>query len=88
MWKTEPVQGRNARVRSKNVLNLRPGTTRYARARVNDIKDSLLLFFPPTIESIILKWSYAKDQCGDNIEMDSNLLHAYFAVLILAGVCR
>lgn len=91
VWKSQPVQNRSGRSRNENVLNLRPGTTRYARTRVDDFKDAFLLFFPPPIENIILKWSnaYAKAQCGDKyIEIDSNLLHAYIAVLILAGVYR
>lgn len=91
VWKSEPVQNRSGRSRNENVLNLRPGTTRYARTRVDDFKDAFLLFFPSPIENVILKWSneYAKSKCGDDyIEIDSNMLHAYMAVLILAGVYR
>ncbi|XP_053968281.1 piggyBac transposable element-derived protein 4-like [Anastrepha ludens] len=91
VWNPQPVHDRAGRLRNENVINLRPGTTRYARARIDDIKDAFMLFFPPTIENIVLKWSnaYAKEQYDDNyIEINSNLLHAYIGVLILAGVYR
>lgn len=91
VWKTEPVQNQAGRLRNENVITLRPGTTRYARTRVDEIKDAFLLFFPPPIENIIVKWSneYAKTKYGDKyMEIDSNLLYAYIAVLILAGVYR
>ncbi|XP_031617441.1 piggyBac transposable element-derived protein 4-like [Contarinia nasturtii] len=91
VWNSEPVTDRSGRLRKENVITLRPGLTRFAKNRVDSIKDAFLLFFPSPVENIILKNSnaYAKATYGENaIEIDSNLLHAYIAVLILAGVYR
>lgn len=90
-WSPQPVQNPGGRARSENVINLTPGTTRFAKSRVDNVKDAFLLFFPPPIEKIILKWSneYALAKFGEEYTpLDSNLLRAYIGVLILAGVYR
>ncbi|XP_065364356.1 uncharacterized protein LOC135957517 isoform X1 [Calliphora vicina] len=91
VWNPQPVSDRTGRIWNENINNLRPGTTRYAMARIDDLKDAFMLFFPPPIENVILKWSntYAKAEYGKHyIEIDSHLLHAFIGVLILAGVYR
>lgn len=91
VWDSAPFTDRIGRFGTENVITLRPGLTRFAKNRVDSIKDAFLLFFPPPVENIILKNSnaYAKVTYKDNaIEIDSNSLHAYIAVLILAGVYR
>lgn len=89
-WSKTPlaVQGR---ARQSNVISLRPGVTRYAASRVYEIKDAFLLFFPPPIEDIILENTnaYGRSLHGENFtDVTRELLHAYIAVLILAGVYR
>ncbi|XP_031639747.1 piggyBac transposable element-derived protein 4-like, partial [Contarinia nasturtii] len=79
VWNSEPVTDRSGRLRKENVITLCPGLTRFAKNRVDSIKDAFLLFFPSPVENIILKNSnaYAKATYGENaIEIDSNLLHA------------
>lgn len=90
-WQPQPFGSRHGKIRKECITTLRPGVTRYAISRVNEIKDAFLLFFPPHIENIILKHSnaYAEHTFGEKfIKIDSDLLHAYFAILILAGVYR
>lgn len=88
LWQANPVHDRSRRFGAKNVISLRPGTTRFAKSRVDDIKDAFMLIFPPPIENMILKHSnaYAASQLGkDYKQINSNMLRAYIAVLILAG---
>lgn len=89
-WKRVPStqQGRKA---SCNVISNTPGPTRYATSRIHDEYTSFLLYFPPPLEKIILdntniegKRIYEDNWHGvDSIEM-----HAYFGLLLLAGVYK
>lgn len=91
VWQPEPIQDRSGRFRNENIISLAPGTTRYARVRVSDIKDAFLLFFLQHIEILILSHSnaFARAKYGENCtKIDSNLLQAYIGLLILAGVYR
>lgn len=67
------------------------GVTGYATARIHSLEDSFLVFFPPHIEKIILENTnkFGREFGGENhFDVDADLLHAYFAVLILAGVYK
>lgn len=57
---------------------------------MSSVKDAFLLFFPPHIEKIILDNTNAFGhlKSDKHEEVDTKLLHAYFAVLILAGVYK
>lgn len=91
VWQPEPIQQRSGRFRNENIISLPPGTTRYAKVRVGDIKDAFLLFFPQHIENVILSHynAFARAKYGENFtKIDSNLLQAYIGLLILAGVYR
>ena len=72
-------------------MKLRPDLTRYSKSHVNELKDTFLLFFPPSIEDLILDNSNCYDRAihgHKHIEIDSKLLHAYLAVLILICALR
>jgi len=68
-----------------------PGPTRFAVAHVQDIKSSFELLIPYSVWNIILdminlEW---RRVFGDQWkEIDIMHLHAYFGILILAGVYR
>lgn len=91
VWNPQPIQSQSGRLRSENVISLRPGVTRYAKNRVDDKKDAFMLFFPPHIENVILNLTNAYIQGSGKLPImpvDVNLLYAYIGVLILAGVHR
>lgn len=92
IWQPEPFHLEcSGRFRNENILNLTPGVTRFAKSRVDNIKDAFQLFFPPHLENIILVHTnaFAKAKYGDEyMRIDSSLLQAYIGVLILAGVYR
>lgn len=91
VWNPRPIQVEGGRLRTENVISLRPGSTRYAKSRVDDLKDAFMLFFPPPIEKLILNHTNAFIEGRKNvpiIPIDANLLYAYIGVLILAGVHR
>lgn len=74
-----------------SVIRMQPGPTRIAVSHVQDIKSSFELFFTDSIQNIILDLTNLE---GRRVfrekwkEMDQTHLHAYFGVLILAGVFR
>ena len=45
VWNSEPTKNRVGRFLNENVFSIRPGTTRFARARVDCFKDAFLPFF-------------------------------------------
>ena len=77
--------------RAANVIRMQPGPTRLAVTHVQDIKSSFELFISDSIQKIILDCTNIE---GRRVfeerwkEMDQTDLHAYFGVLILAGVFR
>lgn len=77
--------------RSENIISARPGPTRFAISRCDDMLSSFLLFFPPQLEKIIIENTniYGRLKYQDKwMDIDEATLQAYIAVLILAGVCR
>lgn len=90
-WSTTPITSSGGRERAENVITLRPGVTRYASSRITDVLDSFLLFLPPPMQKIIIDNTNAFGRSlnqESHIELDIDLLHAYMAVLILAGVYK
>ncbi|XP_039951550.1 uncharacterized protein LOC120768861 [Bactrocera tryoni] len=88
-WRSEPYA--TGRLGRENVINLRPGVTRFASSRVNNIRDSFLLLFPSSLSKIIIENSnnYGKYLHGSNhLEIDEELFHAYLGILLLAGVYK
>lgn len=69
----------------------RPGVTLDAAPRVKAIEDTFLLYFSPDIEKIIIEISNKRGMArfGDeHEELTVDLLHAYFAVMLLGSVYR
>lgn len=91
-WNPLPIHMQaGGKYRMKNVNSLCPGVTTFAERRVDNIKDSFMLFFPPPIEKMILKHTNAYVEASGKtpiITIDANLLYAYIGVLLLAGVYR
>lgn len=73
------------------VIRMIPGPTLMAVTHVQDIMSNFELFIPDTIQKIILDCTNLEERrvFGERWkEMDQTHLHAYFGVLILAGVFR
>ena len=68
---TDSTEDLGGRSQSQNIISLRPGTTRFAQARDDDIQDAFSLFFPQSIGNIILKYSnaYAQAKFGENYRL-------------------
>lgn len=47
-------QDKGGRARVENIVRMRPGPTRYAISRVDDVRSSFQLFLPESMEDIIL----------------------------------
>ena len=72
-----------------NVIRMQPGATQIAVTHVQDIK--YIFELPDTIQKIILNCTNLEGRhvFGERWKgMDQTHLHAYFGVLILAGVFR
>lgn len=91
-WNPLPVNVQaSGKYRMKNANSFSPGVTAFAERRVDNIKDSFMLFFPPPIEKMILKHTNAYIRASGKapiVVIDSNLLYAYIGVLLLAGIYR
>ncbi|XP_029701933.1 uncharacterized protein [Takifugu rubripes] len=77
--------------KAANVIRMQPGPTRMAVTHTQDIESSFELFIPDSIQEIILDCTNLEGRrvFGERWkEMDQTQLHAYFGVLILAGVFR
>lgn len=91
VWNPRPIQVHGAKYQTKNVSSFCPGVTNDAESCVDNMKDAFMLFFPPSIEKLIVKHTNAHIKArkiGPIIPIDANLLYAYIGVLILAGVHR
>ncbi|XP_067088064.1 piggyBac transposable element-derived protein 4-like [Osmerus mordax] len=74
-----------------NVIRMQPGPTRMAVTHVQDTKSAFELFITDSIQKIILDSTNLEGRrvFGERWkEMDQTHLHAYFGVLILAGVFK
>lgn len=90
VWSATPF-ATPIRTTADNILSTRGGATLYATSRCSDMMSAFLLFFQPPIERIIIEYTNknGRFKYGDKWEdIDVDLLRAYVAVLILAGVCR
>ncbi|XP_034040753.1 piggyBac transposable element-derived protein 5-like [Thalassophryne amazonica] len=77
--------------KAANIIRMQPGPTQMAVTHTQDIKSSFELFIPDSIQKIILDCTNLEGRCvfGERWkEMGQTHLHAYFGVLILAGVFR
>ncbi|XP_033960769.1 piggyBac transposable element-derived protein 4-like [Pseudochaenichthys georgianus] len=76
---------------SANIIRMVPGPTRMAVTHVHDIKSSFELLMPDSIQNIILDMTNLE---GRRVfgkewkELDITHVHAYFGILLLAGVYR
>lgn len=89
-WSATPLP-QPIRTVAENIMSKRPGPTLFAVSRCCNIKSAFLLFFPPTIEKIIIENTnkYGRVKFSNKWrDMDEATLRAYIAVLILAGVYR
>ncbi|KRZ12308.1 PiggyBac transposable element-derived protein 4 [Trichinella zimbabwensis] len=90
-WYSSPMKKREGRLAEPNVIKLPPGPTRYAIARITDIRSSFALFISSRMEKIILQMTNLEGKRlykDDWKEIDETELHAYISVLILAGVYK
>eukprot|EP00066_Takifugu_rubripes_P014261 XP_011603527.1 PREDICTED: piggyBac transposable element-derived protein 4-like [Takifugu rubripes] len=88
-WSSRPRKGPPHK--AANVIRMQPGPTRMAVTHTQDIKSSFELFIPDSIQEIILDCTNLEGRrvFGERWkELDQTQLHAYFGVLILAGVFR
>lgn len=90
IWQKTPTERSAGRNQAANIIRLRPGMTNTASSRVSSMKDAFLLFYPPLIEKIILDNTNAYGRLinDKHEDVDVNLLHAYFAVLLLSGIYK
>ncbi|XP_039618136.1 piggyBac transposable element-derived protein 4-like [Polypterus senegalus] len=75
----------------EDVLRRTPGPTRLAVANTVDILSAFLLFFPASIEKIVIEMSNLEgiQRYGERWrEIDESELRAYLGLLVLAGVYR
>lgn len=90
VWSATPL-AQPIRTASENIIATKPGPTRYAVSRCEDILSSFTLFFPPALEKIIVENTnkYGRIKFANKWEdIDEDTLRAYIAVLILAGLFR
>lgn len=89
-WSLQPFP-QTGRASSANIINVTPGPTRYAIARVSDIKSSFLVMMNDNIQSIVVEMTNIEGQrvYGDGWEaLDKITLQAYIGLLLLAGVYK
>lgn len=88
-WSSTPRCVRN-HSRSENILRLRPGITQYASSRIYSIKSSFDLLMSTTICAKIVRHTnaYGAKNISRWTDINVDTLHAYFAILILAGVYK
>lgn len=86
VWSTAPTET----VTCQADIVLQPGITMAAASLLHATKDKFLVFFPPSIVNIILKHTnaFGRELNKNHTDVDATFLHAYLAVLILAGVYR
>ncbi|KRX28240.1 hypothetical protein T07_10034 [Trichinella nelsoni] len=88
-WYLSPMK--KGRLAKSNVIKLSPGPTRYAIAKITDIRSSFALFISSRMEKIILQMKnfeglrLYKDAWKQTDETD---FHAYIGLLILAGIYK
>lgn len=89
-WSSSPPM-RQGRFSSENVMKMKPGLTRYAISRIDDIQSCFNLFVTEPIENIVISMTNLegrrvfKDKWKT---VDSTDIQAYMGLLILAGVYR
>ncbi|XP_028828087.1 piggyBac transposable element-derived protein 4-like [Denticeps clupeoides] len=69
---------------------LRPGPTRYAVSRVDDLTDAFYLFFTEEITEVITRCTnlHGSRTVQGWKDLDATTMRAYFGLLLLAGVYR
>lgn len=90
VWSANPLQ-QPIGTSAQNIISVKPGPTRFATSRCNDILSAFLCFLPPSIERIIVENTniYGKVKFDDKwTDIDEDTFRAYIAILILAGVYR
>lgn len=91
VWNSTPPLQRPERASASRIIKLTPGPTRYAYSRVDDMKSAFLLFFPTSIQNILIEMTNleGKRVYGDSWkDVDWTELEAFFGLILLAGVYR
>lgn len=89
-WMVAPPQ-QHGRLSSANVIKSTPGVTRYACARIADIKTSFEAVYHETIEKEIIKMTNIEGRRvfgEDWTNLDKITFQAYIGLLLLAGVFK
>lgn len=88
-WIIEPEI--NIRILGQNQIFVRPTSTKSLANKISNIEESFLLFFPSEFTSKIVENTNncGQQSRGDSFNpIDSDLLHAYFGLLIFVGIYR
>ncbi|KAI2647909.1 PiggyBac transposable element-derived protein 4 [Labeo rohita] len=91
LWSPSPPPQTQGRARAEEVLRNTPGPTRYACARVEDIRSAFELFFTNSIQNILLEMTNLEGRRVYENEWNDIMLEemqAFVGLLILAGVCK
>ncbi|XP_067234874.1 piggyBac transposable element-derived protein 4-like [Chanodichthys erythropterus] len=91
LWSLSPSPQTPGRARAEEIIRKTPGPTRYACSRAEDIKSTFELYFPRSIQNILVRMTNLegrrvfRDQWSD---IDWMTMEAFIGLLILAGVFK
>ncbi|XP_056102977.1 piggyBac transposable element-derived protein 4-like [Rhinichthys klamathensis goyatoka] len=91
IWSSSPPLQTPGRARAEEIIRRTPGPTRYAISRAEDIKSTFELYFPRSIQTILVTMTNMEGRrvYGDQWkEIDWTEMEAFMGLLILAGVLK
>ncbi|XDV25949.1 hypothetical protein PO909_029773 [Leuciscus waleckii] len=91
IWSSSPPLQTAGRARAEEIITKTPGPTRYAIARSEDVKSTFELYFPHSIQTILVTMTNMEGNrvYGDQWKkIDWTELEAFMGLLILAGVLK
>lgn len=89
LWSSSPPPQTPGRARGEEIMRKTPGPTRYAISRAEDIKSTFELYFPSSIQNILVSMTNME---GNRVDWDQwrkvywPEIEAYMGLLFLAGV--
>ncbi|KAL1276358.1 hypothetical protein QQF64_035981 [Cirrhinus molitorella] len=91
LWRSSPPPQTPGRVRAEEIIRKTPGPRRYACSRAEDIKSTFELYFPSSIQNILVKITNLEGHrvFGDQwTDIDWITVEAFIGLLILARVFK
>lgn len=91
LWSSSPPPQTPGRARAEEIIRKTPGPTRYACSRAEDIKSTFELYFPSSIQNILVRMTNleGRREFGDQwTDIDWIAMEAFIGLLILAGVFK